>query len=249
MGNDIHNEFKKRMQDAWHNYEPNDEELNIPTPDFSFLEEFDDEPNSMDLDFLDNLKKKHFFSTSRLGKVAVVFIALLVMSSGIAVFLNSNMSYGVKGVFQNIKHYLSPEKEASMDKEGVLSLDVTKWENLEEGKKIVSTLYTPQYIPKGYDFIKCSFVKSEDMATTTYEYFNGEKTLMVTISNVESSPDVYISGERYNPSNSNKDIYVEEVNGEFSATYIKDKLFFHVSSTISTAENVKVIEGIKKSSD
>lgn len=248
MGNDIHNEFKKKMQDAWHNYEPDDEDLNIPTPDLSFLDkEFDEGPKSMDLDFLDNAKKKPFISINRLGKVAVIFIALLVMSSGIAVFLNSNTSYGVKGIFQNIQHYFSPEKQPSMDKEGVLSLEVTKWENLVAGKQIVTTLYIPQYIPKGYDFEKCSFAKSEDIDITTYEYSKGNKHLAISVNGLKDDSDIFIGGEEYKTLTSNRKIYVEKVNDEFLATCVEDELFFQVSSTISNEENVKILEGMKKS--
>ncbi|MCO7120908.1 DUF4367 domain-containing protein [Ihubacter massiliensis] len=249
MSKDVHEELQKSMQKAWQSYEPDAEDINVPAPDLAFLQDGSSkviDPQEMNLDFLSG-EKKHKRHISKVAKVAAILLAILVTSSGMAVFMNSDASYGVKGVFQNIKHYISPQEEPSMNEQGSLSLEVTDWEKLDEGKNVVPTLYIPQYIPKDYTFSKCTFFKSEGIASNFYEFTKGEETLLVTVDTYNGSTDIYLSGEEYKSPYSDKEIYVEKTDGEYTATYVDESIYIRVVSTISNEENVKVIEGVEPS--
>lgn len=246
MANDVHEEFKKKMQEAWNEYEPDGDDLDPPAPDLSFLDgslSKDMEPDEMDLGFLSE-KKKRRVSFSRMGKVAAVLVAIFVTSSGLAVFMNSDASYGVKGIFQNIKNQFSPEKEPSMDDQGMLTLEVTEWENLEAGKELMPTLYIPQYIPSGYAFSKCTFNKTEGSALSSYVYVKGKDAITIAIEDLNDSMDIYVDGKQCKSPYSNKELYVSEEDGEHIVVYIEENLYIQVSSMISMDESIKVLEGV-----
>ena len=155
----IHNQFKKVMQEAWEHVDLDKETVEqfaIPEPDLSFLE---------DLESKNKKAKQHH----RLAKIAVFLIAVFLTSSALSLFMNSQASYGVKSLIQNVKHFFS-ENEPVVDENGVQSLVLTDWEDLSDGKEIAGTLYVPSYIPEGYEFQEVSFDRVETAAGTSYHF-------------------------------------------------------------------------------
>ena len=128
----IHSQLKTAMQEAWEHVDLDKETVEqfaIPEPDLSFLE---------DLESKNKKPEKHH----RLAKIAVFLIAVFLTSSALSLFMNSQASYGVKSLIQNVKHFFS-ENEPVVDENGVQSLVLTDWEDLSDGKEIAGTLYVP----------------------------------------------------------------------------------------------------------
>lgn len=247
MGNNVHEEFKKKLQESWNEYRPDEDDLKIPEPDFSFLDNEAKErevirPEDMDLGFLEAKRKSPF---RRFSKVAVVLIAVLVAGSGTALFLNSNMSYGVKGVIQNVRHAIDPQEQPVMEEDGVRSLEIVSWENIKNAENVISDLYIPEYIPEGYVFDKANFSSTEDGDSSAYEYVKGDEVLAIFVDTNKTNTDVYVSGEAYLSPFSDKQFYLEEGGGTSTVTYLKDEMMYRVSSSLGKEENAKILENIK----
>ena len=230
----IHNQFKKVMQEAWEHVDLDKETVEqfaIPEPDLSFLE---------DLESKNKKPEKHH----RLAKIAVFLIAVFLTSSAIRLFMNSQASYGVKSLIQNVKHVFS-ENEPVVDENGVQSLVLTDWEDLSDGKEIAGTLYVPSYIPEGYEFQEATFDRIEETSTgTSYHFSNGKKDLYVDIEVLLDDMNVYVSGDLFQSPFSEKEMYYAKYDDGSAVTYAEGDHNFSVVGYLSKEEGTKVIEGI-----
>lgn len=248
--NKVHDDFQQEIQKAWEEYIIKDiHDLAIPEPDLSFLKQLPekqkniDKSEDMQLELL-SLKRKHS-SYRRFTKVAIILLAILVTSSAIGIFLNSESSYGVKNFFQNVKHLLS-EDEPIVNENDVKTLSVSDWNEIENGRKVVGELYVPEYIPKGYTFDKAIFDNIDTIYKTSYSFINGEKELRINIQGIKDDTDIYVAGDPQKSPISGRAMYVEEDEEGCAITYIKEKHNFCVISRESKQETFKIIEGITK---
>ena len=229
----IHSQLKTAMQEAWEHVDLDKEtveQFEIPEPDLSFLE---------DLESKNKKPEKHH----RLAKIAVFLIAVFLTSSALSLFMNSQASYGVKSLIQNVKHFFS-ENEPVVDENGVQSLVLTDWEDLSDGKEIAGTLYVPSYIPEGYKFQEVSFDRVETAAGTSYHFLKGKKDLYVDIEVLFDDMDVYVKGDLFQSPFSEKEMYYAKYDGGSAVTYAAGDHNFSVVGDLSKEEGARVIEGI-----
>lgn len=227
-----HEEFKKAMQEAWEHVDLDKEtveSLPIPEPDLSFLEDLEAE----------NKPKRNY----RLAKIAVFLLAVFLTSSAISIFMNSQASYGVKCLVQNVKHFFS-ENEPVVDENGVQSLVLTDWKDLSDGKEIAGTLYVPSYIPEGYEFQEVSFDRVETMAETSYHFLKGKKDLYVDIEVLFDDVDVYVRGDLFKSPFSEKEMYFAETDGGIYIAYAEGDHNFSIVGDLSKEEGTRIIEEI-----
>ena len=230
----IHSQLKTAMQEAWEHVDLDKETVEqfaIPEPDLSFLE---------DLESKNKKPEKHH----RLAKIAVFLIAVFLTSSALSLFMNSQASYGVKSLIQNVKHFFS-ENEPVVDENGVQSLVLTDWEDLSDGKEIAGTLYVPSYIPEGYEFQEATFDRIEEASTeTSYHFSNGKKDLYVDIEVLLDDMTVYVSGDLFQSPFSEKEMYYAKYDDGSAVTYAEGDHNFSVVGYLSKEEGTRVIEGI-----
>ncbi|MCB6993892.1 DUF4367 domain-containing protein [bacterium 210820-DFI.6.37] len=232
-----HEAFKKAMQEAWEHVDLDKEMVErsfIPEPDLSFLEELELENNKLFVQ-----PKRNY----RLAKIAAFLLAVFLTSSAISLFMNSQASYGVKGLAQNVKHFFS-ENEPVVDEDGVQSLVLTDWKDLSDGKEIAGTLYAPSYIPEGYEFQEVSFDRVETMAITSYHFSKGKKNLYVDIKVFFDDMDVYVRGDLFQSPFSEKEMYFVKIDDEICITYAEGDHNFSVVGDLSKEEGTRIIEGI-----
>ena len=230
----IHSELKKAMQETWDHVDLDKEtveQFEIPVPELSFLE---------DLESKNKKTKQHH----RLAKIAVFLIAVFLTSSALSLFMNSQASYGVKSLIQNVKHFFS-ENEPVVDENGVQSLVLTDWEDLSDGKEIAGTLFVPSYIPEGYEFQEATFDRIEETSTgTSYHFSIGKKDLYVDIEVLLDDMNVYVSGDLFQSPFSEKEMYYAKYDDGSAVTYAAGDHNFSVVGDLSKEEGTRVIEGI-----
>lgn len=252
----IHEEFRRAMQEAWEEAVIDTSELkdeDIPAPDLSFLDHLSEEEpleRGIELPVLKADKKRR--RANRFTKVAAAVLAICIISSAMGIFVNSETSYGIRSFVQNIRHLVF-ENEPEIIETGSEYLPVTDWDEIDNGKKVVGTLYIPEYIPKGYTFQKAEFTDvsggmGDGTLDMTYNYKNGEKLLMVTIWKVANGSETSVLGELEQSPISGRDMYValDEERKEYVITCVEQDLVFFVSAPVSKYEAFKIIEGIKK---
>ena len=253
----IHEEFRRAMQEAWEEAVIDTSDLkdeDIPAPDLSFLDHLSkEEPPERGIEFppLAAGKKRRKLG-GRFTKVAAAVLAICIISSAMGIFVNSEVSYGIRNFVQNIRH-LALENEPEITETGAEYLPVTDWDEIDNGKKVVGTLYIPEYIPKGYTFQKAEFVDAsggmgDGTLDMTYSYNSGEKLLMVTIWKVASGSETSVLGELEQSPISGRDMYValDEERKEYVITCVEQDLVFFVSAPVSKYEAFKIMEGIRK---
>lgn len=252
----IHEEFRRAMQEAWEEAVIDTSDLkdeDIPAPDLSFLDHLSkEEPPERGIE-LPTLAvgKKHRKLGGRFTKVAAAVLAICLISSAMGIFVNSEASYGIRSFVQNIRH-LALENEPEITETGAEYLPVTDWGEIKSGKKVVGTLYIPEYIPKGYTFQKAEFADAsggrKEMLNTSYYYRSGDKLIDVTITRVTSGNETSVLGELEQSPISGRDMYValDEERKEYVITCVEQGMTFFVSAPVSKYEAFKIIEGIKK---
>lgn len=211
--------------------------------------------HEMDLSFLDDVRKPTGF-VPRFGKIAAVLLLIFITASGTVLFLHAEASYGVRSTIQNMKHFFVPEKEPTMDEDGLKELKITSWENVKNGKDMVDKFYLPGYIPEGYTFHDAYFSRTEGMPGTSgtlYTYRKGKEDLLIFIDTLKGGEwDMYLSGEPYIDSESGRTLYLleEEEAGVRTTDYITgDTEAIHlisVSGTLTKEENAKIIDNLKE---
>ena len=234
----IHENLKKALQEAWEHVnleKATVEQFEIPDPDLSFLEDLEAENNKM------LVKPKR---ECRIVKIAVFLLAIFLTSSALSIFMNSQASYGVKSLAQNVRHFFF-ENEPVVNEDGIQSLTLTDWKDLSDAKEIAENLYVPSYIPEGYDFQEATFERIEEAATeTSYHFSNGKKELYVDIEVLLDDMDVYVSGDLFQSPFSEKEMYYVKYDGGMAVTYAEGDHNFSVVGDLSREEGTRVIEGI-----
>ncbi|WP_415930152.1 hypothetical protein [Zhenpiania hominis] len=249
MTDTTHEKFKKAMQAAWEDsvLDREDlEDLEIPEPDLSFLEEEKESKaeTEMNLDFLVPAKKKSC-RLSRFVKIAAVLCLVFITGSAASIFWNSDSSYGVKSVIQNVKHFFSTE-EPEVNENGVETLTVTDWNKVEDGKKVVGTIYVPEYIPEGYEFQEALFENAQGVQQSIfYTYLCGKKELKIQIQTWHGDADAYLLGEAFRSPISGREMYLDESDGICTISYAEENRNYCVFAPLSKNEVLKVVEAIK----
>lgn len=259
MEKNVHEEFRRAMQEAYWSCEPKLEEWEIPQPDLSFLDDMeweedeaseDKEPlqivmeREMDLSFLgsEQTKKRHFSVSAK--RAAVIAFAVLITGSTIGYMLQSETAYGVKQAFLNVKHMFSPNsKYADLDT-GEERLDIVQEADIKKGSTIVPEVYIPQYIPEGFSFEKGTFSNSKEIEYTEYLYVNGKRKIAIDIDKAHETADVSIAGDPYT-TKSGKEVYLEEEPDLVTVTYIKDLYIFSVDGAITKEEAIKILDNLQ----
>lgn len=211
--------------------------------------------DEMDLGFLDDIRRPNRF-VSRFGKITAILLLIFITASGTVLFLNSEASYGVRGAVQNMKHFFAPEKEPTMDEDGLKELRITSWENVKNGKGLVDKFCLPGYIPEGYVFQEAYFSREDSVSSTSgtlYTYQKGKKELLIFIDTLKGGEwDMYLSGEPYIDPVSGKTLCLleEEEDGTLTTDYITNDTeaiySIGVSSWLTKEENAKIINNLKE---
>ena len=248
MRNETHEKFRKAMQAAWEDsvLDRKDlEDLEIPEPDLSFLEQEESGPEpEMNLEFLDSVEKKPR-RFARFAKIAACVCLVFITGSAASIFWNSDSSYGVKSVIQNVKHFFSSE-EPEVNENGVETLTVMDWNELENGRKVVGKLYAPEYIPQGYRFQEALFENVQGVQQCIfYTYVCDKKELKIQIQTWYGNVDVYLLGEAFRSPISGREMYLDESEGICTISYAEENQDYCVFAQLSQNEVLKVVEGIK----
>lgn len=251
----IHKEFQKAMQESWEEYVIDPSQLTdeeIPKPDLSFLDQLSEEDSAkQDTSLHFPASKKNHRRSRRFTTVAAAVLAIFILSSAIGIFVNSEASYGIKSFVQNIRH-LASENEPEVNENGAKTLSITDWDKINNGKKVVGTLYLPTYIPKGYTFQEANFSDASggrgDLVNTTYTYSSEEKSLMLSIWKITSDTETSVIGELDQSPISGRDMYVDQnkERGEYVITYVEEDMGCSVIAPTSKYDAFKIIEGIEK---
>lgn len=240
MNKQIHDEFRKEMRKAWEAYEPECTPSDIPEPDLSFLDNFDnneDTEDELDLSFL-NEKPKKKWQTAHLTKVAVIVIGILLTSGIVGTFLSVDSAYGVKPVIQKVKQFFSEDESGAEEK-----VVITDIKDLKKGLEVVKDTYVPQYLPAGYSFYEGEFVKFDGTLIAMLGYSNKDKLLTITTNISYDSSTIFISGDPYT-SASGKEMYLEQLEDELTLTYLEGNFMFHVNGDISIGEAEKIMDNL-----
>ena len=257
MTKTTHERLKETMQEAWRECTLNPEdmkEVEIPKPDLTFLDQTDEKTADLEaeqeinLDFLPPGKKKRSFFI-RFSTIAAVVCLVFITGSAMNLFWDSDRSYGVRSVIQNVKHFLSP-REPEVNENGVLSLTVHNWADIHDGEKVVGTLYLPEYIPEGYMFKWAKFEKAEGMSNMlNYIFLKGKDTLSISMETALSDNSVYLPGKPFYDSVSGKEMYWEVLEDCNILSYVEEERCYSISANLPQKELLKVIEGIKSESE
>ncbi len=256
MTKTTHERLKETMQEAWRECTLNPEdmkEVEIPKPDLTFLDQTDEKTADLEaeqeinLDFLPPGKKKRSFFV-RFSTIAAVVCLVFITGSAMNLFWDSDRSYGVRSVIQNVKHFLSP-REPEVNENGALSLKVHNWADIHDGEKVVGTLYLPEYVPEGYTFKMALFEHIDGMNILCYIYTKGGDELGIDISIATYDNDLYINGEPFREPVSGKKMYWAEEEDCDILSYVEEERCYSISASLPQKELLKVIEGIKSESE
>lgn len=261
MEQNVHEEFRRAMQEAYWSWEPEVKDWEIPKPDLSFLDdmEWDEEEDAeaeekeplqmvqeqeLDLSFLESkpAKKRHFSVSAR--RAAAVALAVLVTGGAAGYLLQSEPAYGVKQAFLNVKHLFSPDSKYVDTDTGEERLDIEREADIQKGSAIVPEVYIPQYIPEGFSFEKGTFSNSKEIEYTEYLYVNGKRKIAIDIDKAHETADVSLAGDPYT-TKSGKEVYLEEEPDLVIVTYIKDLYIFSVDGAITKEEAIKILDSLQ----
>ena len=151
----------------------------------------------------------------------------------------------MKSVIQNVKHFFSAE-EPEVNENGVETLTVTDWKKVEDGKKVVGTIYVPEYIPEGYEFQEALFENAQGVQQSIfYTYLCGKKELKIQIQTWHGDADAYLLGEAFRSPISGREMYLDESDGICTISYAEENRNYCVFAPLSKNEVLKVVEAIK----
>lgn len=260
---DTHTRLQREMREAWLNYEIKEEDMDIPKPDLAFLEEMDDLGQVADMQeigpgFSESSKKKRRH-VIRIGKVAVVLLAVLVSVSAAAMFLESEASYGGGSTIQNVKRFFSPEqgpaaengiageKEAQLKDDEQEDLIITEWEDVKKHKDLMARLFLPQYVPKGYAFQRVWFANTEDVTAAVYTYRKGETELMISVENLKEEGSASLEGDNYVEPKTGREFRIakDRKDGTQTISRMEEDDVFRVRGVLDKEEGIKIIDSLK----
>lgn len=260
---ETHARLQREMREAWLNYKIEEDDIEIPQPDLTFLEETDDLSQSADMEaigpeFLES-SKKSYCHVIRMGKVAVVLLAVLVTISTAAMFLDSDASYGGGGTIQNIKRFFSPKqgpvaengdrsgKEAQVEDPDQQDLIVTDWEDVKKHKDLMARLFLPQYIPEGYAFDRVWFANTEDVTAAVYTYRKGETKLMISVENLKEEGAASLEGDSYVEPKTGREFQIakDKKEGTQTISVMEEDDVFRVCGVLDKEEGIKIIDSLK----
>ncbi len=269
---ETHARLQCEMQAAWLDYKIEEDDMDIPKPDLTFLEEMDSLGQGAGMKETDSVFLRDGTRSRqrviRIGKVAVVLLAVLVTISGTAMVLDSDASYGGGGTIHNIKHFFSPKKGPAAENEnagqndGQLSgneqqislggvdqkdLIITEWRDVEKHKNLVIRFFQPTYMPKGYVFQQVWFADTEDVTAAVYTYQKGENELMISVENLKEEGSVSLEGDSYVEPKTGREFHIakDKKDGTCTISRMEEDDVFRVWGVLDKEEGMRIIDGLK----
>lgn len=162
---------KDKLRDAYDVY-LEEQGIRTPQPDLSFLEE---------------KRKDRPPLWKRLTKVAVIALAILVTSSGIAVWLNSESAvaakFGIEKAFYRLSNGIfSTDEEAQVTvEETEMRLSIDDIGKIDKAAEFLPELLYPYYIPEGYTLKTLEITKRKNLAYEIDYNYVGKNEELVSI--------------------------------------------------------------------
>lgn len=268
----IHARLQRKMQKAWFDYKIKEDDMDIPKPDLTFLEELDGWGQDVDLEKIDSgsfgVSRRSRRRMNQIGKVAVVLLAVLATVSTAAMFLESDASYGGGSTIQNIKHFFSPkqgpaaenenagqrdsqlngnEKQASLGGASEEDLIITEWDNVEKNKDLMIRFFQPTYVPEGYVFQRVWFADTEDVTAAVYTYQKGENELMISVENLKEEGSASVEGDSYVEPKTGREFHIakDKKDGTCTISRMEEDDVFRVWGALDKEEGIRIIDGLK----
>lgn len=241
-----HSKIKSDLKAAYDIY-MEEQQIEVPKPDLSFME---DKKNSA------------VHTWKNIAKVAVLAMAILIASGGIAVWLNSESAAAAKFDMEKTFYKLSSgrfstEEEGQVaveDKELIFSID--NLENIDNAAKFLPEILYPYYVPEGYNLEELKITKRADLSyTIVYIYNNltGNSFVMsiLYIYDEKGSSSIYINQEAEIYQLEDRTLYVWEdsyfeCNG---ITFMFDGRLIEITGNTSLQEMIEVCANVNRYED
>lgn len=235
-------ELKEKFREVFDEYlkEKGEE---IPEPDLSFLKETNEREKK---------KHGHFY---RFGTLAVCAVLILTISSGMAVWMNSESAHAMKFNLEKTFHriadgfFSTDENESAETSENEISITIDSMDDIDDAIAFMPELPVPEYIPEGFELEELKVSKFVNGGyTAQYNFIGNEsKTLTININDIESNSfDAGIMMESEKIILPDRSIYYYRDNyfDSYGVIFIQKSKFVEIKSNVSKNMIIKIASSI-----
>lgn len=129
------------------------------------------------------------FQWKNLSKVAVFILSVMIFSSGIAIWINSDHAVASKFKLDQIMYEMKNDTDNISTMDDTISYKTATMNDIDEAKEFYPSLYVPSNIPKGYELQKLQIDKlAGEEYFTNYMFVNEKKNVIDVIINSSTTP-------------------------------------------------------------
>lgn len=129
------------------------------------------------------------FQWKKLSKVAVFILSVMIFSSSIAIWINSDQAVASKFKLDQIMYEMKSDTDNISTRDDTISYKTATMDDVDEAKKFYPSLYVPSNIPKGYELQKLQIDKlAGEEYFTNYMFVNKKKNVIDVIINSSTTP-------------------------------------------------------------
>ena len=176
-------EFGRQMEQSFEEwYREHQDEIHPPPLDLSFMEQNPELPaaRAPASPPAPSCPFRHSFR-----HVAAVFLALLVLSAGMTAWVNSQSAHALKFRIEKLFHenedHRYSTEETESEGNNVISMNVSKLEELDSVRRQIPELRIPEILPEGYAFSSAKAECRDDGSWTAqlqYQHTGGQTILL-----------------------------------------------------------------------
>lgn len=184
--------------------------------------------------------------------IAACFAAILLCSSAMAVFINSDAAYAMKFALEKkyyeVKGMVMATDTEKVNEDNSIAITITDESKIEEGKKLWEDLMIPGSMIEGYEFEELTISKYiNEITTAEYIYTSAEHKLVITISSPqnESNDIVWLSSPNVLNGEVPYYIWKDELSGSACMKVLLDKVSVSICGFIEDRELIDIMNGMK----
>ena len=183
--------------------------------------------------------------------IAACFIGVCLLSTALAIFVNSDTAHAVKFAMEK-KYYQAKGWVQATDpghtENDNITIIIDEEEKISVGEMIWEELKRPSYMSDGYEFSELCLEKTiSGIITATYQYKSNDRILVIMLRNSANNKNaqLWISHKNMLESEFVYNAWFDESLGINGIDTIINDVFVSVAGSLENDELVKIVNGLE----